>query len=259
MFNIDSRFSLVVCPLILSLCGLSLALAQEALAYRDRGHYKEGVKTQLVDSFGLELISAVGYYPSSSEKTGNKFHARFYLPNSEPVCLVARERVNHRYYWLDEVHPSQPWAVGNTNEFTWSTSPVIDSLGLQLNDLGMLVRLGCELSSADERVAPVLLYQSQAPQKISAYQFTFKISAGVKIAAKVYATGNKPIFDQDLGYKPGPAVFDVVWQAAHEPAGNYQLTLEGYSTSDNKRVYQAVHFYHQPQTQNAYTPNKVHK
>ena len=53
MFNIVSRCSLVICTLILSLGVFSPAQAQDELDYRDRGFYKEGVKTQLVDSFGI--------------------------------------------------------------------------------------------------------------------------------------------------------------------------------------------------------------
>ncbi len=239
-------FSQLVLILLLGMT-IPHAAQAEGLDYQKRGSYWEGTKAKPVNSLGLELISAVVDYQDQPDRLGTDFHARFFLKDPAPVCLVARERDNRRFYWLDQISPQQPWVAGYGNEFVWPTSPVIKSLNLKLYDLGVLVRLGCDQSTADERVAPVVLYQSQAPKDVSGYVFTFKMSEGLNLKAKIFTgTGDQPIYQQDLGNKSGPGIFDVVWSAQDRPEGDYILAVSGYRLSNNDKVYQAVHFHHQP-------------
>jgi len=124
---------------------------------------------------------------------------------------------------------------------------VIKSLNLKLYDLGVLVRLDCDQPTAEERVAPVVLYQSQAPKDVSGYVFTFKMSEGLNLKAKIFTgTGDQPIYQQDLGNKSGPGIFDIVWSAADRQGGDYILIVSGYRLSNNEEVFQRVNFYHQP-------------
>jgi len=227
---------------------ISTAALEDDLQYKNRGNYSEGRKAiNISKNFGLELVSAIADYQDQPNSIGSEYHARFYLNSPAPVCLTARERNNQKYYWLDQVTPVQPWTTGFGNEFIWPTATVLKPLSLKLYDIGMVARLNCE-STSDEYIAPVVLFQTQAPKQIHGYVFTFKLSERAKLKAKFFSanTHKGPIETQELGYLYQPGIFEVAWLAQNHPEGDYLLQIEGYHLSNNQEVVQTVHFYHKP-------------
>jgi hypothetical protein len=214
------------------------------VSYQKRGHYAEGRRDKPVASVGIELISVLADYQEPGGSLAERIQARFYLQENTPVCLVAREKDNRKFYWLDQVQ--QPWQPGEFNTFSWPTETVIKPMQLKASDLGVLVRLqDCPNidSAAPDRIAPVILYQNQPPVQLSAYVFTYKLRSNAKVSLKVKALADgQTIFPKELGNKTG--VFEVVVPAAKLASGDYQVELTGYDLTSNAPVYQSVRFFH---------------
>lgn len=248
-----AKFGLALTGIFILTVAISTAALADDLLYKNRGNYSEGVKAMPISNkFGLELVSAIADYQDQPNSIGNEYHARFYLNSPAPVCLTARERDNQNYYWLDRGTPGQPWSAGKHNEFIWPTATVLKPLALKLYDLGVVARLSCN-DTSDEHIAPVVLFQTQAPKTITGYVFTFKLDEGkgAKLKAQFFSADkhDAPLETQELGYIYQPGSFDVAWQAQNQPEGDYFLKLDGYRLSDNQSVIQTVHFYHKPALQ----------
>ncbi len=224
-------------------------LGQSNLEYQKRVNRYEGLKDRPVSGFDIELLSAHVDYHEDTSVIGEFYQVRFFLDQTQPVHLLAREIDYKHFYWLDRVEPPAPWQKGFANVFAWPTADVIQQLkGLSLYNLGVVARLGNAGPRADERVAPVLMYQNQQPSKIDGYVFVFRLRDEAKIKGTIYkATGGKPIVEQDLGWQSGGRPFEIRWNLSRSPAvaGAYKLVLSGY-LSNNDPVGHVVHFYHQP-------------
>ena len=229
----------------------SAAWADDYLKYQKRGDRSEGTRDQLVGGINVDLLSVRARYDEAIDRLGERIYLRFYLPERSPAHVTVREVDNRYYYWLDNVQPKSPWRQGFNNSFDWSTGDVIRQLGdLRLDDLGVLVRLGANVPSANERVAPAILYQIRPPAQIHAYEFTFTLREDSSITAEVLTEGASiAVFSKKIERQIGGSPFSVVWNAAQAAPGAYRLILKGYARSNNEKVSQEVHFYHQPAVQ----------
>jgi len=231
-----------------SLC--ATAIAQDELLYQKRANRYEGIKPKPVSGFDIELLAAQIDYREPTSAWGDRLRARFFLDQPRPVYLVVRELDYKYFYWLDKVEPKEPWRAGFGNVFEWPTNEVLKQLrGIQPYDLGAVARLDKPTPSADENVAPVLLYQSQPPQAAGAYVFYFRLREDAALKASIYAEGDaeQPIYAQDLGRLPAERPLAVRWTTtAMTHAGKYRLVLKGHLLSTNDPIVQVVRFYHQP-------------
>ena len=220
--------------------------------YQPRGHHWEGVRSELVSGFNVELLSATVDYSERPVPLAEKFHVQFFLekPRSE-VYLVVRELDNLRYYWLDKVKPSSPWQQGFGNVFEWPTAAVIRPLGLNITQLGVVTRLDSPEPKPEEKVAPAILFQAQPPEEIKGYRFVFKLLTDAKdVKAQVFSESDlqRPLWTRDLGKRSGQTPIEVVWPT-NSPAiatGWYRVVLDGFSLGSGRKVSQVVQFYHQP-------------
>lgn len=247
--------ALLSLSLSLSLCVWFVAVTAtwaEELGYRQRGNRYEGIRGTPVSGFDIELISACVDYPENFATLGDWFRVRFFLDQPQPVYMVVRELDNQHYYWLDKVQPPfGGWQSGFKNEFVWPTADVIRRLeGLGLSDLGVVVRLGKENSSADERVAPAIFYQSRYPVVVSGYVFTFRLRNEAHLTARIYrADSRTPVMERNLGDQLGGRPLDVRWLTIVAAPGLYRMVLSGYELNSNDKISQTVTFYHQPMLQ----------
>jgi hypothetical protein len=252
--NAANRFILLFIGVLLALCLTGgNALGQSNLEYQKRASRYEGTKPKPVSGLGIELLSAHIAYQDDTSTLGERYQVRFFLNEILPVHLLVRELNYKHFYWLDKVEPETPWRAGFSNVYSWPTADVIRHLNrLSLYDLGIVVRLNKSEPSADEWVAPALLYQSGYPATTSGYTFVFRMREDAKIKGAIYReSGGNPIFTQDLGLKRGNRPFWFQWSLAHAaiPEGKYKLVLNGYVVSNNNPVTQVVRFYHQPRIQ----------
>jgi hypothetical protein len=224
--------------------------AQQELAYQKRAYRFEGIKPNPVSGFDIELLSARIDHQDDPDRIGERLYARFYLDQARVVNLFVRELDYKYYYWLDKVEPKTPWQGGFNNVFDWPTADVIQHLrGLKLYDLGVVARLDKANPSADETVAPVVLYQRQVPSQAKGYVFFFRLRDDAKVSATFSEdAGSEALVKQDLGTQRGGRPFAVKWDASAASAlpGRYKLVLSGQVLSTNDRISQIVRFHHQP-------------
>ncbi len=244
-------FFLVVVLVLSSLCSAPALHAQDELQYQRRANRFEGIKPKPVSGFDVELLAAQIDYRESSPALGDRLRARFYLDRQRPVSLVVRELDYKHYYWLDRVQPREAWRTGFGNVFEWPTGEVLKQLrDLQPYDLGVVARLDKATPSADETVAPVLLYQSSPPSTVKSYVFYFRLREESVVRAAIYPeAGQQALFSQNVGRQAGGRPLSVKWQADSAPAGRYRLVLRGFVSSTNDPIVQVVRFYHQPRVE----------
>lgn len=237
--------------LLLALACSLPAIGQDDLQYQKRANRYEGIKPKPVSGFDVELLAAQVDYRENVDALGDRLRLRFFLDKTRPVHLVVRELDYKYFYWMDKIEPRQPWRTGFDNVFEWPTSDVLKQLrGLQPYQLAVVARLDKATPSADESVAPVVLYQGQAPGTASAYVFYFRLREQSMVKAAIYPDGGGavPLFTQDFGKQDGERPFAVRWSptAATKP-GRYRLVLSGHVLSTNDPIAQIVRFWHQPQ------------
>jgi hypothetical protein len=224
------------------------AAQRSGIEYQKRSGRYEGTWSKPVAGYDIELISARADYTEPAKSLPSQLNVRFDLDTPSDAYLYVRELDYRYYYWLDKVTPVTPWAKGFNNSFDWPSSDVIKQLdGLQMYDLGVLVRLGTPEPSAVERVAPVIFYHSSLPARVDGYLFTFRLNGTAHINAAVYREGKKePVFQQVYPRKAGGASFTVRWDASVAPAGQYRMVIGGWFSDSNQPISQTVSFYHQP-------------
>jgi len=236
---------------ILALVGLGSSVrAQDELQYQRRGNYYEGIKPKPVSGFDIELLSARIDYSDRAQRLADRFRLRFFLERPSAVSITIRELDYRHFYWLDRIQPSTPWKAGFGNVFQWHTDAVVRQLGdLRISDLAVVARLDRKNPGALEKVAPVVLYQSQHPERVNGYVFDFKLREEAKVKAAVYAaTGGDALAYRELGREPGGRPFSFRWDVSDPPVpeGWYKLVLSGYLLATNDPVSQVVEFYHRP-------------
>jgi len=220
-----------------------------ALDYQLRANRYEGVRRLPRSGFDIELLSARVDFRDVSERLSDRLHVGFYLSEPTEVHLVVRELDYKHYYWLDRAVPSTPWQAGVWNVFAWPTSDVIQQLkGLTPEDLGVVVRLGRGEPTADEMVAPAVLYQSQYPSEVKGYVFVFRARYSATIKAMIFTSrGEDAVFRRDLGRQIGGRPFTIKWELPGDQIapGTYKLVLSGHLLRNNDPVKQTVRFHHE--------------
>ena len=215
--------------------------------YRNRGNRNEGVRSQPVSGYYIELISALALPREDSGQMPREYKLKFYLKQLYDVYLTARERDPRHNYWLDGVRPPNPWRSGFSNEFAWPTQDVVARLSppIKLNDLAVLARLERQNPSQNERVAPVFLFYSRPPAAVTGYMFTFFLNVDSRLACFFYKEGSTvPVLAQNFPREPAGRSFTVTWNSAGVPEGWYKLVVRGKRLNNNEDFTTMVNFYH---------------
>lgn len=227
----------------------SASWAQTELDYQNRGNRYEGLKAKPVSGYDLELISVLAEPSEDLPTLPPALTIRFYLERDAPVFVTVRELDYRHFYWLDHVTPSAPWAKGYDNLFTWKTQPVLQRLRpkIDVDQLGVLARIGSPNPRSKETVAPVILYGDRPPSRIEGYRFTLKPNGDARITCKVYPEGaTTPIWKRSFPRRLGGRPFTVTWDARQAQPGAYRFVASGYFLSTNARLMQSIRFWHQP-------------
>jgi hypothetical protein len=203
-----------------------------------------------VSGFDLALPSARIDCTDRAQRLADRFRLRFFLEQPTAVSITVRELDYRHFYWLDRIQRKTPWKAGFGKVFEWRTEAVVRQLGdLRISDLAVVARLDKKNPSALEKVAPVVLYQSQYPQRVNGYVFDFRLRDDAKVRAAGYAAeGGDALAYRDLGRERGGRPFSFRWDVSAPPLpeGWYKLVLSGYMLATNDPVSQVVEFYHQP-------------
>jgi hypothetical protein len=226
---------------------VAATLPQSDFKYRDRGDRKEGVDKGFPVSDRVELISAVVSYNERLNEIPDKYNLKFYLNQTEPVFVRVRELDNQYNYWLDQLRPPKPWRQGFDNDFQWSTDGVAKPKHITLDELGAVAQLGSADPSLDMRVAPVILFGTRHPDKITGYTFTYKISRKADVTCSFAKdVDNSPLLATQTSEVPGQRPRTVDWNVGNLSEGWYRLIITVIYSNNGEKIDQIVHFYHRP-------------
>ncbi len=220
--------------------------------YQNRGTYYEGINPKPVSGIDIELLSLLADYQEKPSSLPECFRLRFFLNEESPVNIIVRGLGSEQKYFLDRITPSRPWVFKGWNRFEWPTQTVIQNLEgkVDLNDLGVVARLDTASPRPLERIAPVILYHSQLPSKISGYAITFRIADDARLLASIIQeTTGKEMKTQTFRRKPRGQPFTIKWDARDVPPGLYRISLSGFSLNSNQPIKQEIQFFHQPLVQ----------
>ncbi len=240
---------IVLAVILLSLT--QVLWAQTNLDYQSRGDRSEGVKPKPVTGYDLELLSVLVDFREATSVLPPTLRVRFFLKDPVSVHLTVREQRYEHYYWLDKVVPQSPWKVG-FNEFSWPTGDVLRQIDpkFPIENLGIVTRLKDGQPSANELIAPAILYHTRLPSTVAAYLFTMKPASDARMKVEVFrATGDRPIWSSAVPLAAGDQPVSIRWPAGSVPAGIYHLVVSGYFLNNNQQFKQTVQFYHQPVVQ----------
>jgi len=219
------------------------------LEYKNRGDRFEGKRSVPVSGAYIELISATVDEPTGTEGLPEHLRVKFFLPHTIPVFITVRELKNKHYYWLDKVKPRKRWRPGFDNQFSWSSTEVLQHLdAMKLAKLGALVRLEEENRSMKERVAPAVFYSSVSPTHVKAYRFVFILGRVASLRCRIIKidTPDEPLFHEyrrkALAIKP----MFLDWDSSEATEGWYRLTIDGRVKGTIEEWIYSVEFYHQP-------------
>ena len=244
-----TRIGVVLIPFIATAVWSSNPHAQSGIEYQNRGDRYEGVRARPVSNYEIELLSALVDYQEPAPVLPDTLKVRFFLADESVVHLVIREFELKHYYWLDRARSSRPWGRGYANEFAWSTDVVLRQLSpaMKVSEIAAVARIGRPEPSADERVAPLILYHTQLPKTVGGYVLAFKTSTDVRVAYSIYREGElMPVVTGGPLRPRGGRPFVVQWDATKAVAGAYRVFLDGYALDSNQRLQLTVRFTHRP-------------
>ena len=219
----------------------------QSLDYQSRGGRFEGIKPMPVSGQEIELVSALANFTEQAETLPDTLKIRFYLTEDTDVHLMVREVDYRHYYWMDRVTPLRPWQAGFENLFEWSSENVLKHLaGLGMYDLGVVARLSeSPIPSQRERIAPVIFYHSEPPERVAGYLFIFRSNIFAQLTASVYEEeGTEPLFQQSFSHLVAGRLFSIRWDSPSHPDGFYKLVLSGQHRYKEGSISQTVSFYH---------------
>ncbi|MDH4305578.1 MAG: hypothetical protein OEV53_16100 [Nitrospira sp.] len=233
------------------LLALTQVLWADNLDYQSRGDRSEGIRPKPVGGYDIELLSVLVDFREAASVLPQTLRVRFFLKEPVAVHLTVREQRYEHYYWLDKVIPQSPWKAG-FNEFSWPTGDVLRQVDprFPIDNLGVVARLKEGQPSANELIAPAILYHTRLPSTVAAYLFTLKPASDARMKVEVFrAMGDGPIWSSAVPLAAGDQPVSIRWPAGSVPAGIYRLVVSGYFLDNNERFTQAVQLYHQPVVQ----------
>ena len=145
-------------------------------------------------------------------------------------------------------NPIASWKQGCDNFFEWPTSMVVGKLdGLNISDLGVLVRLEKPEPNKKEKIAPVVFYHSELPQNISEYSFIFQTNrdAKLKYSIRNERTREKVVVEKEryLRVKANKP-FKISWNNVPITNCSYKLIIKGHFIGNSENIRQFVLFDH---------------
>lgn len=209
----------------------------------DGDNYYEGIKSKPLSAYDIELVSALVNYGETTSSLPEQFKIKYYLKSPANVYLTVQELDNKYFYWLDKTKSGK---AGFDNTFEWPTNKVIQYLGINIYDLGIVARLNRAEPGIREEVAPVIFYHLQSPANIKEYLFTFKTSGDAYLWYTIYKKWEEKPYSEIFSRKSrGGRPFTIRWSAGTEE-GFFDLVIKGYFLDTNYPIGQTVSFYHQP-------------
>jgi hypothetical protein len=245
-------------------CLLGITVATLASPYcpaqmRDFGNRREGT-TVHVDALEDLTLIAVHRNFESFPRNAN-LNVRFYLPmvaggSKANVTVEAVELQDSVHYLMQTTNA--PAKAGEWNVFgQWPTRDVIDKLGIEPGNLGVLAEY--KIANRLPVYLPVDVYQDARPTAKHAYTFHFvtgqdlqslEVSVTDKAGARVNLSRPKLMCNKSFNpncklYAAGSAqAFDLDMSSVAE--GEYHVTLTGHVPGNSNPTSLEIVLYHHP-------------
>lgn len=217
-------------PLYLFLCLLSSlpakALPQPQLDFKDRGNRNEGVKRFNVSVYDLELLSFIGYLENVGVGKKVDLKIKFFMNEDTSLFITAKELMPQKSYLMK---PSRTrWPKGWQEFSSWPTGQVLNPLGINISQLGILGRLKNDNPGSGE-VAPLIIYHSKPISQIKTYTLYLRPKENLsKVQYSLYRVGSqvpiiKKITLHNIYY--GGMAFPIVVDLSNQQTGYYKLII----------------------------------
>jgi hypothetical protein len=193
----------------------SIIYGSDPYGYKERENRREGRECIApMSAPDLQLVSCIAYREKTERNSDVDLKIRFYLEKDTTVFITAKE-LNSRYFY--KMSPIRTRWLSGWNEFgPWPTGDVLRPLGLLLNDIGLTGRICTKYQIGSGRIAPLIIYHSGLPEKISRYQFYFiSIQDLEEVTYKIYENDRDSPFYTDkismelYGGVPFPITVDL--------------------------------------------------
>lgn len=215
--------------------------------YKKRETRFEGVTAIGVSAPDLELLSFTSYCESVPAGTNANLKLSFFLPEKKDLYIVAKELTPKHYYMMRPAETS--WAAGWQEFAPWPTAAVMNQLGIALNELGVLGRVGHDMPGSCE-VVPICVFDSTVVDSALEYTLHFKPKVNLKSVRFVLVRerDGERIIDQQMeslfyGGLPFPITLDMAGQAE----GYFKLMIVCRLKNRTGRISRTYSFYHRPQ------------
>lgn len=189
-----------------------------------KGNRYEGVLELRASIKELELISFVAGIEDYSEN--DSLGVTFFLKDTLFAYIMARDIKGKKFYWMEA--EEKRWVLGWNKFWPWPVTEVLNKLGINYTNLGVLVRLENKIYS-DGRITPAIVFKQNSTTNIDKYDMFFLPGLPLKnIQLKVYEEFNqeKVIIEKYIGTKSSGTAFHVSLSLEDEPKGWYIFEIE---------------------------------
>jgi hypothetical protein len=249
--------SCVACLLVLGTSSPSFAQVQGMKAFDNR---LEGTKVHPNALLDFTLIAAHrSFTPFSANAV---LHVRFYLPkqggSTNKEVFVESAELQDSFHYSMQAKNSGKWKDGDWNVFEpWPTKDVIDKLGIQASNIGVLV--GYRIGNSPPVYVPVEVYQNEERAKSGAYTFYFMTGqdlqslevsvtngAGVVMKAPKLQLSCRRSFNPNCKLYAAGSVQPIMLDMSALPQGEYHIKLLGHIPGNLTPTSLDIVVYHHP-------------
>jgi hypothetical protein len=226
-----------------------VATGQDRLAYIDHGNRMEGLIVVPRNKLPVTLLSFSGYFEPFGVSDSVALRLVFYLPLNSEVEIVAQDLDGQSQYRMRS-KPGYSASLGWNSFGPWPTSEVLQPAKLDSDSIGILAQLRTDLiPGANQSVAPVFLYHSNAPQEIKKYLIVFRPEytqssfeyevltgpGGKLTSVEKHTTGAMPVAGKE---------FEITLDTSKIPEGPALLRLSGQNRNREGGIAFNIAFYH---------------
>jgi hypothetical protein len=213
--------------------------------YRQHGNRMEGLRRIPTSGSDVDLLSFIACRERISTQGGANLRIGFYVPSAGAVHLIATEIGRHgpSHYQMRPLQKT--WDAGWQEFGPWPTTDVLVPLGIPLESIGVVARVGTE-SEGSGAITPVALYANSRPTDCATYSMWLLPTNTLSTLDVVVASAAGHIFHRDrLLALPANAPFQVTFSLKAAPDGEYRAFLDGRELDRTTGPARRFTFHHQ--------------
>jgi len=220
--------------------------SQNNYEYTIRGKRLEGTERRgAISAPDLELISFLAYKEPLKVGSNANVKIRFFLEKDTSLYITAKELNVIKKY---KMKPLQNiWSRGWHEFNPWPTDDVLHPLGLSLDEIGIVGRIGLNRIGSG-KIAPLLVYSSNCPDRIAKYELHFIAKRDLKkVKYALYECNGDAAAVRGAEKRiRGNVPFPIVIDCSQVGEGSYRLVLDCKYKNRKGGPIRTYIFYHKP-------------